>query len=297
MKTKTILALLTAMVLSTTVYGSANRVLDGQQITNGSATLTLPTSTDTLLGRATTDTLTNKSISGATNTLSNISLTSSVTGTLPVGNGGTGAASLTLKGILYGNSTSAVQVTAAGSQYQLLQAGSGGTPQFDAVHLDQAAAVTGALPLGNGGTGATTQAGAANAVLPSQATHSGEFLTTDGSNVSWSAVSSGAPDISGTRASPILITAAGGISFTGSFYDNIKFIAGNSGAIDVTADPQIAVGTLVGQRLLLIGRHATNTVTLEDGTGLSLNGTWVGGLDSVLGLVWDGSFWVESFRR
>ena len=35
-------------------------------------TLSLPNSTDTLLGRATTDTLTNKSISGSTNTLSNI---------------------------------------------------------------------------------------------------------------------------------------------------------------------------------------------------------------------------------
>ena len=35
-------------------------------------TLTLPTSTDTLVGRATTDTLTNKSISGSTNTITNI---------------------------------------------------------------------------------------------------------------------------------------------------------------------------------------------------------------------------------
>jgi hypothetical protein len=38
-------------------------------------------------------TLTNKTISGASNTITNISLTASVTGTLPVANGGTGSAS------------------------------------------------------------------------------------------------------------------------------------------------------------------------------------------------------------
>lgn len=42
------------------------------------------------------------------------------------------------------------------------------------------------VPLSMGGTGAATQAAAANAVLPSQASNSGKLLATDGSNVSWS---------------------------------------------------------------------------------------------------------------
>jgi hypothetical protein len=46
---------------------------------SNTGTLTLPTSTDTLVGKATTDVFTNKSISGSTNTLSNIALSSHAT--------------------------------------------------------------------------------------------------------------------------------------------------------------------------------------------------------------------------
>lgn len=84
--------------------------------------------------------------------------------TIVVGRGGTGTTSFTSNGILYGNSTSAIQVTGAGTQYQVLQAGSGGTPTFGALNLGQAAAITGTLPIGNGGTGATTAAGARTAL-------------------------------------------------------------------------------------------------------------------------------------
>jgi hypothetical protein len=65
---------------STTVSlgGTATSVTNLELITPtiasivNTGTLTLPTSTDTLVGRATTDTFTNKSISGSTNTLTNI---------------------------------------------------------------------------------------------------------------------------------------------------------------------------------------------------------------------------------
>ncbi len=88
-----------------------------------SGTLTLPTSTDTLVGRATTDTLTNKTISGGTVTgvtfdSSNATITGgSITGItdIVVADGGTGVSTFTSNGILYGNGTGAVQVTAAAS--------------------------------------------------------------------------------------------------------------------------------------------------------------------------------------
>ena len=52
---------------------------------------------------------------------------------LVVADGGTGAGTFTSKGILYGNGTGALQVTAAGSEGQVLQAGSGGTPEFGGI--------------------------------------------------------------------------------------------------------------------------------------------------------------------
>jgi hypothetical protein len=52
--------------------------------------------------------------------LSGVNLTSQVTGTLPVANGGTGATSMTANNVILGNGTSAVQVVAPGTSGNLL---------------------------------------------------------------------------------------------------------------------------------------------------------------------------------
>ena len=51
--------------------------------------------------------------------------------------------------------------------------------------------LTNALAIVDGGTGATTATAAANAILPSQASNSGKYLTTDGTNTSWGTVTGG----------------------------------------------------------------------------------------------------------
>lgn len=61
-----------------------------------------------------------------------------------------------------------------------------------ATGLPLSTGVTGTLPIANGGTGQTTATTAFNALAPSQATNSGKYLTTDGTNSSWATVVSGA---------------------------------------------------------------------------------------------------------
>ena len=57
---------------------------------------------------------------------------------------------------------------------------------------------TGTLSIANGGTSATSAGAAINALLPSQASNSGKFLTTNGTDPAWASVSSGATIPSGS---------------------------------------------------------------------------------------------------
>lgn len=100
-----------------------------------------------------------------------------------------------------------------------------------------------------------------------------------------------------SRGTPADVTALGGVVISDNTKHRIKkYVQGSGGAVDISANPQITAGAYDGQELLLVGRSATNTLQLDDGNGLSLQGTCILGLDESINLNWDGSVWVEVSR-
>ena len=309
------------LFLSTSAFATSTNTRGIDDIFNlsGGSTLSIPSVGSTFATDSNTLTLTNKSISGASNTISNLAASVITSGQLGVTNGGTGDSTLTLNGMLFGNGTSAVGITSAGSQYQVFQAGSSGVPTVGALHLDQSAAVTGTLPVANGGTGQSSLS--AHDVLVGNGT-SGVTQVSPTSNVGYVLTSNGTgsdpsfqlpsiiPTINNSATSPQSVTAAGGISLSTPSYVNFVFMeASTSGTTTLTATPEITPCTAVGQILYVISGSATNLVkiqTIDDlaGSQVVLNGPWTSGKNGsapfVLSLYCDGAgtpSWVEFARN
>jgi hypothetical protein len=156
-------------------YGTLVVTQDGA----GSRTLTLPTATNKVLGSSSTTTIALSTTAsaidivnfyydgsnyfwnvgqgyGSAATAATTNLASSVTGTLPVANGGTGAATLT--GLVKGNGTGAMTAAVAGTDFLAPTGSAAGLTNFPTLNQNttgNAANVTGTVALANGGTGAT----------------------------------------------------------------------------------------------------------------------------------------------
>jgi len=161
------------------VFNPAGTASTNTQITTSQTVnriITLPDATDTLVGKATSDVLTNKTISGATNSITNVSLTSGVTGTLPVANGGTNQTSYTDGQLLIGNSTgntlakatltagSGISITNGSGSITIAATGGAGTVTSVAQSFTGGLISVGGSPITSSGTLALTVAGTSGGI-------------------------------------------------------------------------------------------------------------------------------------
>lgn len=133
---------------ATTIASSA--ALTANRLVLGGGAGVAPTIAASL---GTTTTVLHGNAAGAP-TFGAVVLTTDVSGTLPVANGGIGAATLT--GVAIGNGTSAVTAATSSTVGQILRTTGANTFAWGAVNLADTDAITGTLPAGNGGTSVTT---------------------------------------------------------------------------------------------------------------------------------------------
>jgi len=127
--------------------------------------------------------------------------------------------------------------------------------------------IGGTLSVSNGGTGATTNSGALNNLLPTQTGNSGKYLTTDGTNASW-ATSAGGLTISTdttTNASRYLtFTATTSGVISSENVSTALYFNPSSGSLTATT----FVGALTGNAST--ATLATSSTNLAGGAGGSL---------------------------
>jgi hypothetical protein len=189
---------------------------------------------------ASTGTVSSVAVSGGTTGLTTsggpitTSGTITLAGTLATTNGGTNLTSFTSGGAVYATSTSAL--------------------------------TTGTLPIASGGTGQTTANAAFNALVPSQTSQSGKYLTTDGTNTSWgtnplgtvTSVAATVPSFLSITGSPI--TTSGTLAFTLSG-TALPTTSGGTGLTSFTS------GGVV---------YASSSSALTTGSALNFDGTSLG---------------------
>ena len=171
--------------------------------------------------------------------------TISLTGTVAPTNGGTGVNTVATGDLLYGSAANTWSKLTVGSAYKSLVVNGAGTlPEWNAVALNQSGAVSGALPIANGGTNITTYtlgdilyASAVNtlAKLAGDTTTTKKFLTQTGTGSASAAPAWGT--ISGSDVSGNISGSAGSVANAltlGTYLTGTSF--NGSSAVTATVD-------------------------------------------------------------
>ena len=254
---------------STALSGSGIIVSNGTQIVQGAA--------------GTTTTLLHGNASGAP-TYSAANLTTDVTGTLPIANGGTGLTSYTAGSLLDASSSSVVgQIADVTAGSYLRSGGSGSVPVWSSLTLPNAAT-----------TGDILYASGTNAIGNLSDVATGNVLISGGTSTAptWGKVAL-ASAVSGT-----LLVANGGTGAT-TLTSNGVMYGNGTGGVGITAAPtpfQVLVGSLSGPPSFM---SLSGDLTMNGSGGLIITGLQGYSVSSTTPstgqvLQWNGSAWTPT---
>lgn len=177
---------------------------------------------------------------------------------LTVPNGGTGATTFTSYGVLYGNGTSAIGATAAGTAGYVLTSNGSSAPTFQQVNL--ASGVTGTLPVSKGGTGATSFANYSAIASDSSGNLKSIAGSASGSMLNWTVTGptwTSATYPASTTVNQLLYSSANNVIGGLATANNAILTTNGSGVPSFTATS----GDLFSQYALLAGRSGGQTLS------------------------------------
>lgn len=240
----------------TVYYNGTDYVKVASSVADG---VTSVTGTGNVNGITLTGTVTSTGNLTLGGTLANVNLTSQVTGTLPVLNGGTGTTTSTGSGnVVLSTSPTLVTPILGTPTSGNFSSGTFTWPTFNQNTSGTAAGLSATLVVGSGGTGTTTSTGTGNVVLSASPTFSGTPLAptaTTGTNTTQIATTAFVQNQIGAIASGVTSFSAGTTGLTPS--------TGTTGAV-----------TLAGTLAVANGGTGTSSPALVQGSGVTITGTW-----------------------